>query len=161
MYPTTSLISFGQTYTSFKLEIIDNEGNKKENLSLDVTSEGALLKSEPTYIYHVFNQDYVEQNIECFQYDKDPNIQGYILGEANIDLSKEETNLKELERNGKELRASLEKFVRDYLSTNINQIPNITRLNEYKSLSIDNIIDFCGKIDWNGFKSLAECLNTQ
>lgn len=159
MYPTTSLISFGQTYTSFKLEIIDNEGNKKENLSLDVTSEGALLKSEPTYIYHVFNQDYVEQNIECFQYDKDPNIQGYILGEANIDLSKEETNLKELERNGKELRASLEKFVRDYLSTNINQIPNITRLNEYKSLSIDNIIDFCGKIDWNGFKSLAECLD--
>lgn len=157
LFPTKSLISFGHTNTSFKLEIFDKEGNKKENLNLGVTNEGPSLTSGPTYIYHVFNQDYIEQNIECFQYDKDPNVQGYILGEANIDLSNEEASLKEIERTGKELRAYLEKFVSDYLSTKINQISNITRLQEYKSLSVEEIINFSGEIDENGVKSLEEC----
>ena len=53
LFPTKSLISFGHTNTSFKLEIFDKEGNKKENLNLGVTNEGPSLTSEPTYIYHV------------------------------------------------------------------------------------------------------------
>lgn len=49
---------------------------------------------KPHYLYHVFNQDYVEENIQVLNYEKDPNIQGYILGKIHIDLSNDEIKLK-------------------------------------------------------------------
>lgn len=158
LFPFSSLITFGQQNTSFSLQIIDKEGRQTENINLNITRDSSDLQSEPSYIYHVFNQDYVEQNIEYFQYDKNPNVQGYILGEASIDLSNDERILKEIEEKGKALKASIEKQILDFTSSMIDPIPNIIRLSEYKGLAITDLLNFRGEIDEIGIRPLSLCL---
>lgn len=45
------------------------------------------------YKYHVFNRDYVVENIEKKSYSPDGNITGYIIGKENIDVSEEKAKL--------------------------------------------------------------------
>lgn len=57
-------------------------------------------------IYHVFNSEYVRENLEAVRYHPEDKVSGFILGKANIDLSKEKEQLEnykkaELEAIGK------------------------------------------------------------
>jgi len=63
--PTDKLLSFGKTNGSFSLEITDKDGNLKENITINL-QEGTLPTiPETNYLYHTFNQDYVEENIHA------------------------------------------------------------------------------------------------
>lgn len=44
-------------------------------------------------IYHVFNSEYVRENLEAVRYHPEDKVSGFILGKANIDLSKEKEQL--------------------------------------------------------------------
>jgi hypothetical protein len=67
------------------------ENGRIRKLSINVTRNASapIVKNDTGYLFHVFNSDYVHENIEVREYAPDGNIEGYILGKGNIDLSKE------------------------------------------------------------------------
>jgi wobble nucleotide-excising tRNase len=132
--PTDKLLSFGKTNGSFSFEITDKDGNLKENITINLQERTLPTIPETNYLYHIFNQDYVEENIHALDYEKESDIEGFILGKANIDLTDDENKLAKLETDCKTLQTQIENEINKYLEENINHIQNIKRLDEYKSL---------------------------
>lgn len=55
------------------------------------------VKNDTGYLFHVFNSDYVSENLESNNYNPSGDeIEGYILGKATIDLKRENSNLQKL-----------------------------------------------------------------
>lgn len=130
--PTDRLLTFGKDSGSFSFKITDKDGIIKEDFNISVSKEQVPTIPKTGYLYHTFNQDYVEENIRALSYEKDSNIQGFILGKTNIDLTEDKENLEKIEKEGKELSEQIRKEINEYLNENINNIANITRLGEYK-----------------------------
>lgn len=137
--PTDRLLTFGKDSGSFSFKITDKDGKIKEDFSISVSKGQVPTIPNTEYLYHTFNQDYVEENIRALSYEKDSNIQGFILGKANIDLTEDKENLEKIEKEDKELSEQIRKEINEYLNENINNIANIKRLSEYKYLSPDEI----------------------
>ncbi len=83
------LISFGQARSSFELTI------DQQVTQINLIRGQSSTISNPKYIFHVFNSDYVKDNIEKRGYSPlDKNSRsGYILGKERIDLSKEKKRI--------------------------------------------------------------------
>lgn len=133
-------ISFGENSASVEFKIKDGANvidsfnlsyNKGQNVDIELPSK---------YIFHTFNQSYVEENLRSRQYDKEGEIDGYILGKTNIDISEENGEKNKLEATNIELMAKLTKEISLY-KEKLNSIPNIRRLNEYSILSVESIIE--------------------
>ena len=139
---TDSYLSHGNNEGEFSFIVTNDTGNI-ENISLRL-EKGIKPIIPPTfYIYHTFNQDYVDRNIRELDYIKnadDQNMQGFILGKAHIDVSEDKEKLEELGKVGKTKQEDIINFINQYKNNNISKIPNITRLNEYKELEASNII---------------------
>lgn len=94
------VLSINKKVGSFKFQINEEKdtGNTSESLEIKVSKGNEPEISNLTkYIYHVFNSDYVKENIEEMQFLPDGEVEGYILGKAKIDLTKEKGKLKNLE----------------------------------------------------------------
>lgn len=137
--PTDKLLTFGKVNGSFSFKITDKDGNVKDDFNISVTKGQISTIPETKYLYHTFNQDYVEQNIRVLGYEKDSDIQGFILGKVNIDLKDDEDNLVKIEKEGKSLSEQVEKEIYDYVDENISNIANIKRLSEYAYLKPSEI----------------------
>lgn len=137
--PTDRLLTFGKDSGSFSFKITDKDGKIKEDFSISVSKGQVPTIPKTEYLYHTFNQDYVEENIRALSYEKDSNIQGFILGKTSIDLTDDKKELERIEEESKELSEQVRKEIHDYLDKNINNIANIKRLNEYKNLNPDEI----------------------
>jgi hypothetical protein len=138
--PTDELLTLGKTNGSFSFKITNGSGSITENITIDLHEKTIPTISATNYLYHTFNQDYVEQNIRALDYEKDSDIAGFILGKANIDLTDDENKLALLETESKNLNAQVTNEINKYLEDNINNIQNIKRLDEYKSLLTTNSI---------------------
>lgn len=83
------------------------DGQPQKNLSVRFEIGSLPIVSDNTgLIYHVFNSEYVRENLEAVRYHPEDKVSGFILGKANIDLSKEKEQLEnykksELEAIGK------------------------------------------------------------
>lgn len=80
------LLSFGTDTGEFKFY----QKNQQEEKTLSVTlKRGAPpeIQDDTGYLFHVFNSDYVEENIKPKHFILDKRIEGYILGKDQIDLS--------------------------------------------------------------------------
>lgn len=139
--PTDYLIKFGNSTGNFTFKITDKKGSEIENLSLNIQNKKIPTIPNPYFLYHVFNQDYVDENIRELSYEKDSDIQGYILGKTNINLKADEERLEKIKTDGINLKAQIEKSIQSYKTKNIDSIRDIKRLNEYKkNLAPDYII---------------------
>jgi len=138
--PTDKLISFEKSKCSFSLKITSKENVVSEDFSINISRGNVPLKPTTNYIYHCFNQDYVEENIRTLSYEKDSNIVGFILGKANIDVSKEKEIRFKKSVEKEKLVETLKKDITKYISDKIGSIPNINRLSEYKSLNVETVI---------------------
>lgn len=127
--PHDELISFDQTKGNFKICIDKNyaEINLNKGLETKISSN--------KYLFHVFNSDYVKNNIEIRGYSPLDKSQrsGYILGQEKIDLSKEKDELEklknELEIKRNELQSNIEQKLKDY-----NSKFTLGRFNSFKNL---------------------------
>jgi wobble nucleotide-excising tRNase len=168
--PTDRLISLGENKAEFNFKITNKEGVVTEDFNIELNREKLPNLPNTDYLFHVFNEDYVEENLKESHYDKDGNIEGYILGKLNIDLSDEENELKRIEKEGSELKKTIENNIESFVSRKINGIQNIRRLNEYQLLSFDNVFNRVDKsfgitktyddliLDYNKVKSIPENL---
>lgn len=169
--PTDKIISLGKSNSNFSFSVTDKEGVVKENFKISLNKGEVPIIPKTEYIYHTFNQDYVEENIRALSYDKDSEVEGFILGKMNIDLKDEENELIKVEKEGVELSKQIEKEINIYIEENINNIQNIKRLGEYKTLEYQNILNNVDKDphlisktfdelidDYNKIKSVPENL---
>jgi len=154
--PTDKLLTFGKNSGTFSFKITDKDGKVKDDFNISVTRGQIPTIPETKYLYHTFNQDYVEQNIRVLGYEKDSDIEGFILGKVNIDLKDDEDNLAKIEKEGKALSEQVEKEINDYVEKNISNIQNIKRLSEYAYLSPGEIFQGVEKELYEVSKSIDE-----
>jgi len=154
--PTDKLLTFGKNSGIFSFKIADKDGNVKDDFSISITKGQIPTIPKTKYLYHTFNQDYVEQNIQVLGYEKDSDIEGFILGKVNIDLKDDEDNLAKIEKEVKELSEQVEKEINAYVQENISNIQNIKRLSEYAYLSPKEIFQGVEKDLYEVSKSIDE-----
>ena len=169
--PNRQTFDFWKKQRNIFFKITDKDGNVKDDFSISVTKGQIPTIPDTKYLYHTFNQDYVEQNIRVLGYEKDSDIQGFILGKVNIDLKDDEDNLVKIEKEGKILSEQVEKEINAYVDENISNIQNIKRLSEYDYLKPNEIFQGVDKdlfevsksiedlfADYNKIKSVPENL---
>ena len=154
--PTDKLLTFGQDNGTFSFKITDKEGNVKDDFSISVMKGQIPTIPNTKYLYHTFNQDYVEKNIQVLGYEKDSDIQGFILGKVNIDLKDDEEKLLKIENDGKTLSEQVEKEINTYIEENISNIQNIKRLSEYAYLKPNEIFQGAEKDLFEVSKSIDD-----
>lgn len=138
------LLSFTKNQGKMKFEINFKEENKQpvvKTIELSIRKDASPTISSPLpFIFHVFNSDYVQDNIEALKYKPNGDIEGYILGKAQIDLTKEK---KELEEKNKILDTKNEEFKKrvNNQKTILDDKDLAIRKNisEYTSFTIENI----------------------
>ena len=139
--PTDKLITKGKDKGNFIFKIAEPNGDLKEEISISL--EKGVIPSLPDtkYIYHTFNQDYVEENIKSLNFEKDSDIEGFILGKINIDLEEEETLLSVKIEENENLTKQIASEIDRYVNEKIKPIRDINRIKEYKLLTPKNIFD--------------------
>lgn len=130
---TDVYLSFDQSKGEFGFTVVDKNGNTVEDVSLVVEKGKKPAIPQTHYIYHTFNQDYVEENIRALDFEKDSSIEGFILGKAQIDLSVEEAKLKKIVEDGDSLKAEIENSIKT-ATAKIDSVRDIKRISEYNSL---------------------------
>jgi hypothetical protein len=82
---------------SFSFTTKDEDKQTTDTFSYSLT-KGAMptITNTCKYIFHVFNRDYVKENLEELRYKPNGDIEGYILGKTAIDLTKEKLKLEEI-----------------------------------------------------------------
>lgn len=156
---TDKLITFKKTSAKFSFKIIDKENNIVEDFNINLNS--GFTPSIPTtnFIYHTFNQDFVDDNIKTLSFEKDGNIDGFILGKANIDVSEDEEKLLEKETITTNLIESIQTSIGNTTASNLDSIQNIKRLSDYKKITYENIYTDVNKDTSVTVKSLEEWIS--
>ncbi|MCD8439083.1 AAA family ATPase [Tenacibaculum finnmarkense] len=157
--PTDKLIAIGESSSSFSFSIIDKEGITKEDFKIQLNKGVIPVIPKTKYIYHTFNQDYVEENISALSYEKDSEIEGYIIGKINIDLKEDEEKLSKIKKENVELNEQIEIEVEKYIDKNISNINNIKRLGDYKILEFQNIFNGIQKNKYSIAKTFDELID--
>jgi len=153
---TNKLITFERTNASFSFKIIDKENNIIEDLSINLTNGVTPIVPNTNLIYHTFNQDFVDDNIKTLSFEKDGDIDGFILGKANIDVSEDEENLLEKETTTNSLIENIQNYITTYKAENLDSIQNIKRLNDYKKIDYDSVYTDVNKDTSDSVKTLDE-----
>ncbi len=85
------LLTLGQASGTLNLKIASTAKSLNEKkLSISINKgTPAVVQNDSGYIFHIFNSDFVEENIKPRNYTPDGNIEGYILGKVQIDLTDE------------------------------------------------------------------------
>lgn len=97
------------------------------------------VKNGTGYIFHVFNTDYVRDNLQSQHYAINGDaFSGYIVGKENIDVSDKKKLLNKLGEEGKRKRDAIDSAVVQVQSELKSY--KLSRLSEYKTLTTENIL---------------------
>ncbi len=128
---TDRLITMGKSNASFGFCVTDDTGVAVENVIVNLAKSVAPAIPSTKYIYHTFNQDYVDENIRALDFEHTEDVQGFILGKTNIDLTEEENKLKSITDARNTLKNNITAKIDAYINNYIAPIANIKRLGEY------------------------------
>ena len=156
--PTDKLLTFGKTSGNFSFSITDKNGNLKDDFSIEINKGKLPTIPKTNYLYHTFNQDYVEENIKALSYEKDSEIEGFILGKVNIDLKDDEDKIARVLKERKDLSEQVEIEINTFVKENVSSIQNIKRLGEYKLLDPQAIFNGVDKEKYKISKSFEDLI---
>ena len=91
------LLTIGEQKGHFTFGIRDDHVDKKLDISVE-RGKPPVVSNASGLMFHVFNSDYVEENIKAKHYSPDGRIEGYILGKVQIDLTEEKRVASSLEK---------------------------------------------------------------
>ena len=138
-----NLLTINEKNGRFIFEIKNpDENGRVRALSINLTrnAEQPVVSNETGFLFHVFNSDYVRANIEEREYAPDGNVEGYILGKGNIDLSKEKNELRTLVDKQGEVVSALKSDI-ESARGNLVLLGVRKNLGEYKEFSYENFIN--------------------
>lgn len=135
---TDLLISLGQPTGSYKFSLNPKvEPDKYLQVHVERNKQPQIT-NDSSYIFHVFNQDYIDENLAIKHYAFDGNISGVIIGKENIDVSE----LEEKKRLHAEKLDVEKKKVQGIISDSLSKldlVPVNKNTLEYKNLKYQNI----------------------
>lgn len=101
------LLTIGKTSGSLSFSIINDADTKKLSVSIEKGKISTVV-NDTGLIFHVFNSDFVEENIKPRHYTPDGDIEGYILGKTQIDLSAERDQEMQLQNEIKDINKAID-----------------------------------------------------
>lgn len=134
-------ISIGSDNASYSLKISNPSDSSKVNRIAKISFERDSIPSienDTDYIFHVFNSDYILDNLESKSFKPEDKIVGYILGRGNIDLSKEKNQVKELQGKIEELKLAIVTIL-SRAQSELESIGIRKTTNEYKIFTYDYV----------------------
>lgn len=138
---TNKLLTLGQSQAQFKIAITNTkEPGVIREVKIQFNRNTIPTISNTTdYTFHVFNREYVKENLEELKYRPSGKIEGFILGKEKIDLTKEREELEKLSNDYSKKIEKVSKSVDEALGEidTLNVRRNTT---EYVALSYENII---------------------
>ena len=107
------LLSLGSDSGKFCVNVGSN-GSLTNLLSMHL-SRGKFPKisNSSQYIFHVFNSDYVRNNLERTAFSPSDDYGGYVVGRDNIDISAEEKLVEDLKQRGIELKKEIDSSIKN------------------------------------------------
>jgi len=107
-------------------------------IELEKDSKPTVI-NDTDYLFHVFNSEYVSDNLEKHKYKPNDDIQGYILGKVNIDVTNEKLKQEELEKQRNLKYKELETVITN-AKVDLDDLGVSKRLNEYKNITFKNLL---------------------
>ncbi|KIQ21321.1 hypothetical protein RT99_10925 [Flavobacterium sp. MEB061] len=140
---SNKLLTIGKNNGSFKFKISNTaEPGIFRELEFSINKDKIPIISKNTtgYLFRVFNDDYIKENLEGLKYKPNGEIDGYILGKEKIDLSKEKEELEktkiELGLKERELKSKIAKAIEDLDSLSIRK-----NTGEYQNINYNNLFN--------------------
>lgn len=151
------LLSLAKDKGYFKFRIINSkEPGILRNLEATFPrNDIPIFKNETTYLFHIFNSDYVRENIETLRYKPDGKIEGYILSKEKIDLTKEKQELAEMQKNLQVIDEGIQNKIIE-ARQDIDNLEVNKRTTEYTYLSLENLIEPSSLSESISFKELSK-----
>lgn len=133
------VISHGCNSGSFSFTIAQ-QGSDDKALAVSLRAgEAPSIDNGTGCIFHVFNSDYVRENLAASHYSpSDKSFSGYIVGKENIDVSAKRKRLGELLQRGQQKRSAIEKVV-DKARCELSDL-KLTRVKNYKKLTTETVL---------------------
>ncbi|MGI6578791.1 MAG: AAA family ATPase [Saccharofermentanales bacterium] len=100
------LLTLGRDFAKIFFRVED----KKLEIKLK-RNEKSSIKDSTNFIFHVFNSDYVEENIKAKNFTPDGNIEGYILSKEKIDLKEEQEKKAEFDLKLKQIEEKIDNSI--------------------------------------------------
>jgi len=147
---------------SFQIKEKKETGEITKTLSIKLQKDKEpIINNDTGYIFHVFNSDYVKENIEELQYRADGEIEGYILGKAIIDLTKEKKVLEDLKISiGTESSVFKEAVDAAKLELDSEKVSKATKEYKFDYKNVyNNDLDFLEEKTFNELKKLSKLLS--
>lgn len=101
------LLTMGKHSGGLSFSIINDADTKKLTVSIE-RGKAPTVVNDTGLIFHVFNGDFVEENIKTRHYTPDGDIEGYILGKTQIDLSAERDQEMQLQNEIKDINKAID-----------------------------------------------------
>ncbi|HEB9321906.1 AAA family ATPase [Campylobacter coli] len=135
------IVSFDSNNAKIQLHIKNLKNQDQFDLDVVLTRDKPpRFNQKIWYIFHVFNSDYILENIQSRQYEVNGNIDGYIIGKDNIDLNDEKAKRSILEKQEKDLKKKINDKIQERLKELID-LKISPRLKEYQNITFDNIVE--------------------
>lgn len=134
------LINLKETTFSFEFVFsLSSELSKKLKISGDKFNN-ISIENNTDFIFYVFNEDFIKKNIREKRYQIDSNIEGYIIGNAAINLDKQNENLEILNKAKSDLEKTIINEIQKTLKTlSLYSIAKTT--SEYKEITFEKVIN--------------------
>lgn len=134
----TGVINRDSSSGAFSFKVSEKRGQTSELRVEMRRGEGATVENNTGYLFHVFNSDYVAQNLARVHYSPSGDISGYIIGKENIDVSDKKEKLEAIRKQGAEKRRAIEDAVTDARSKLSDY--GLTRIKEFGELTAENVM---------------------
>ncbi|HII83647.1 MAG TPA: AAA family ATPase [Methanobacterium subterraneum] len=160
---TNNLLTTNQTNGKFIFKITNENDPTKIHRNLEILlneNSKPTIKNDTRYLFHVFNSDYIAENLESYNYQPNDNIKGYILGKSNIDVSVEQNKLNKFIDEQKLVKFNIENNI-EKTKKDLDELGINKNINEYKRIDFENLINnnYTVKED-KSFKSLRKMQKT-
>ena len=137
-YNTSKLISKDSNTADFIFKL--SPSSVKDTLSINMIKNGLTkINNSSNYIFHVFNSEYIQDNITTNHYVPSDKIEGYIIGKANIDLSQDEQHLNQLNETIESLQKEIQMHYNNSVAT-LDKLKIDKKTKEYKDYTLDSLM---------------------
>jgi hypothetical protein len=154
-HKSRAMIRFGEAKGIMTFSLLGNDGAERSTsieFKLDVLP---TIKDLSGLIYHVFNSEYVKENLEAVKYHPEDKVTGFILGKVNIDLRKEKEALSELIKSNDKEKEDISKEIQQALAE-LRSLGIQSNTNEYKQIIYENLKSNKTKDEKRSFESVLE-----
>lgn len=129
----------GENVGCFIFKQISEGANKDYKVDLQRGNLPFITQNSP-FIFHVFNSEYVKEQLEPKRYSISGDIEGFYVGKENIDLEADKAALKQIEEAGKTIRAEIEESIR--LGKEVLKREGIRgNLTEFKQIEFQTLVE--------------------